>query len=182
VVSSTNTFICSGCHVTERRLVFIKDGREAEGPPMPMQPVPRIKRASTVQEEHVAAPGLLSRVVALLNDIGLGPHELGRNLGHALIAALGPMRSLRPSAQRYSIATVRPSVQPSSRSRCATAATHCPAAAAVPAPRNPTVGFLLGCARAMSGHAAAAPLSSVMNSRLLTRSPRRRGRAAGAEW
>ena len=33
------------------------------------------------------------------------------------------------------------------------------------------------CARAASGHAAAAPPSSVMNSRRLTRSPRRQGRA-----
>ena len=61
-----HTFICSGCHVTERRVVFIKDGREADGPPMPMQAARRIKRASTGQHEHVAAPGLLSRVVALL--------------------------------------------------------------------------------------------------------------------
>ena len=34
------------------------------------------------------------------------------------------------------------------------------------------------CARAASGHAAAAPPSSVMNSRRFIRSPRRRGRAA----
>ena len=32
-----HTFICSGCHVTERRVVFIKDGREADSPPMPTQ-------------------------------------------------------------------------------------------------------------------------------------------------
>jgi hypothetical protein len=60
-----HTFICSGCHVTEHRVVFIKDGREADGPPMPMQAAPRVKCASTEQDEHVAAPGLLSRVVAL---------------------------------------------------------------------------------------------------------------------
>ena len=53
-------------HVSERRVVFIKDGGEADGPPMPMQAAPRIKHASTVQDEHVVAPGLLSRVVALL--------------------------------------------------------------------------------------------------------------------
>jgi hypothetical protein len=47
------------------------------------------------------------------------------------------------------------------------------------APRNPMVGtFPACCARAMSGHAAAAPPSSVMNSRRLTRSPRRRGQGA----
>jgi hypothetical protein len=60
-----HTFICSECHVTERRVVFIKDGRETASPPMPMQAAQRTKRASE-QDEHVAAPGLLSRVVALL--------------------------------------------------------------------------------------------------------------------
>jgi hypothetical protein len=59
-----HTFICSGCHVTERRAVFIKDGREADGPPMPMQAARRIKRASTAQDEQVAAPGFVSRVMA----------------------------------------------------------------------------------------------------------------------
>ena len=55
----------SGCHVTEHRVVFIKDGRETDGPPIPEQAARRIKRASNGQYEHVAAPGLLSRVVAL---------------------------------------------------------------------------------------------------------------------
>jgi hypothetical protein len=61
-----HTFICSGCHVSERRVVFIKDGREADSPPMPVQAARRIKRASTVQEEHVAASGLFGRVIARL--------------------------------------------------------------------------------------------------------------------
>jgi hypothetical protein len=61
-----HTFICSACRVTEHRVVFIKAGRETDGPPMPMQAAPPIKRASTEQDEHVAAPDLLSRVVALL--------------------------------------------------------------------------------------------------------------------
>src|SRR5262245_49812883 len=38
------------------------------------------------------------------------------------------------------------------------------------------------CARAASGHAAAAAPSNVMNARRLIRSPRRRWRAALAEW
>src|SRR5215468_10396424 len=38
------------------------------------------------------------------------------------------------------------------------------------------------CARAASGHAAAAPPSSVMNSRRFIRSPRRRARAAYREF
>jgi hypothetical protein len=45
---------------------------------------------------------------------------------------------------------------------------------------TPTRGLLLAfCARAASGHAAAAPPMSVMNSRRVIQSPRRRGRAAG---
>ena len=69
-------------------------------------------------------------------------------------AAISAKRSLRPSAQRYSIATVRPSIQPSSRSRCTKAAIHWLAAEGVLAPRNPMVGSFAGCcARAASGHA-----------------------------
>src|SRR5262249_55207228 len=45
-------------------------------------------------------------------------------------------------------------------------------------PRNPITGMAGCCARAASGHAAAAPPSSVMNVRRFTRSPRRRPREA----
>ena len=97
--------------------------------------------------------------------------------------AIAVKRSLRPSAQRYSIATVRPSIQPSSRSRFTKAAVQLVQFDAVLAPRKPIVGTLpCCCAIAASGHAAAAPPSSVMNSRLLIRSPRRRGRATTAGW
>jgi hypothetical protein len=61
-----HTFVCSACHITERRVVFIKDGRETDSPPVPMQTGQRTKGASTVQDEGVAAPGLLTRMVALL--------------------------------------------------------------------------------------------------------------------
>ena len=61
-----HTFVCSACHVTERRVVFIKDGRETDGLPTPMQAARHLKRGLAGQEENVAAPGLLSRVVALL--------------------------------------------------------------------------------------------------------------------
>src|SRR5262249_55607063 len=82
-------------------------------------------------------------------------------------AAISAARELRPSAQRYSITTVRPSVQPRSRSRCTKAATHWLMAKGVLEPNNPIVGsFAACCARAASGEAAAAaPPSSVMNSR-----------------
>ena len=42
--------------------------------------------------------------------------------------------------------------------------------------RNPITGIASCCARAASGQADTAPLSSVMNSRLFTQSPRRRER------
>jgi hypothetical protein len=67
-------------------------------------------------------------------------------------AARSANRSSRPSAQRYSIATVRFSIQPSSRSRCTKAATHSLAAERVLWPKNPMVGNLPACcARATSG-------------------------------
>ena len=56
----------------------------------------------------------------------------------------------------------------SSRSRDVKAETHTSAVAGEPAPRKPTVGSLaICCARAPSGHAAAAPPSSVMKARRL---------------
>ena len=87
-----------------------------------------------------------------------GPHQLGRDLGHALDS--------RPSAQRYSIAMVRPSVQPSSRNRCIKAAIHVAAAGRVVAPGIRRSAVLLGSARDAIGQCHAAPPSSVMNSRL----------------
>jgi hypothetical protein len=89
-------------------------------------------------------------------------------------AVISARRSLRPSAQRISIATLRPSVQLSSRSRCTKAATHSRWEEGVPETRKPMVGRFDGCcARAAIGHVAAAPPSSVMNSRRFIRSPRR---------
>jgi len=91
--------------------------------------------------------------------------------------------SSNPCPQRYSIATVRPSIQPSSRNRCTKTGVHRLQGEGVPGPKNPIVGsFADCCARAASGHAAAAPPSSVMNARRFTRSPRRRGRARLAEF
>jgi hypothetical protein len=84
-------------------------------------------------------------------------------------AAISAKRSLRPSAQRYSIATVRPSIQPSSCSRCTKAATHWLLAEGVAAPKNPMIGSFAGCcARAVRGHAIAALPNSVLNLRRFT--------------
>jgi hypothetical protein len=67
-------------------------------------------------------------------------------------AAISAKRSSRPSAQRYSTAMVRPSIQPSSRSRCTNAAVHSLAADRVLWPNKPMVGSFVGCcARAASG-------------------------------
>jgi hypothetical protein len=63
-----HTFVCSECHVTEHRVVFIKGGREADGPPMSLQAA-RWVRPAPVEEEHFAAPGLLGRVMARLRGL-----------------------------------------------------------------------------------------------------------------
>ena len=82
-------------------------------------------------------------------------------------AAISMKRSLRPSARRYSIAMVRPSIQPISRSRCNKAVIRWLSTAGVVGPKYPMVGiFAACCAPAPIGHAAAPP-SSVMNVRRL---------------
>jgi hypothetical protein len=89
-------------------------------------------------------------------------------------AAISAKRSLRPSAQRYSIATVRPSIHPCSRMRWTNAAVQVLWADCESEPKNPMVRSLSGCcARAASDHAAAPP-SSVMSSRRFIRSTRQR--------
>src|SRR5262249_41920541 len=81
--------------------------------------------------------------------------------------AISANRILRPSAQRYSIATVRPFIHPSSSNRFSKAAVHGAQTTAVAAPKNPMVGSRpVCCARADNGHAVAPP-SSVMNWRRL---------------
>ena len=82
-------------------------------------------------------------------------------------AAISATRSGRPCAQRCSIATVRSSLQPSSRRRCRKAEVFRPLFSGLVGPRYPMVGnfAVCRCAFAASGHAAAAPPSRVMNSR-----------------
>jgi hypothetical protein len=59
-----HTFVCSSCRDVERRLVFTKHGRESDTVPMPEHTAPPIVPASTGQDECIAAPGLLRRVLA----------------------------------------------------------------------------------------------------------------------
>src|SRR5262245_29976228 len=119
----------------------------------------------------------MTDVACFASTAALPPATITSTLSRTNSAAISANRPVRPSAQRYSIARLRPSIQPSSRSRCTKAAVHGPQADAVVVPRNPMVGtFPACCARAASGHAAAAPPSSVMNARrfmfALIRAPR----------
>ena len=55
-----HTFTCLECQDVEQRLVFTKQDRESDTEPMPEQAAPPVVPASTVQDEPVAASGLLS--------------------------------------------------------------------------------------------------------------------------
>jgi len=59
-----HTFTCSECQDVEGRLVFAEQGRGGDVEPMPEQVAPPVVPASTMQDEPVAASGLLARVVA----------------------------------------------------------------------------------------------------------------------
>ena len=98
-------------------------------------------------------------------------------------AAYLRVRSASPKApKRYSIRKLRPSLQPNSSSRCRNAASQTCTSGLSAAPDWSTPMRRIRsacCARAASGHVAAAPPSSVMKARrLFIRSPRRRGRAS----
>ena len=93
------------------------------------------------------------------------------------------MRPGSPAAQRVSMRTFRPMPQPSSCSPCMNAPWRTDASGSSAASVSSILMRRIRCgccARAGTGHAAAAPPSSVMNSRRLTRSPRRRGREGSA--
>ena len=76
------------------------------------------------------------------------------------------MRSTSPAAQRSSMRTLRPSLHPSSRSPCGTPRREASLGSSA-TPLNTPIRRIRsgGCARATNGHVAAAPPSSVMNSR-----------------
>ena|SRR6516162_2726863 len=61
-----HTFICSECHVTERRVVLVKRGRVDETAPIPVLPATPSKPASAGREEHMASPRLFRRMMARL--------------------------------------------------------------------------------------------------------------------
>jgi len=57
-------FKCLECDAAERRVVFIKCGREGDSAPIPMDAAPPIVPASTVQSQISSSPSLLNRVLA----------------------------------------------------------------------------------------------------------------------
>ena len=76
------------------------------------------------------------------NAIGVPDVAMTSTLSWINSAAISAERSARPSAQRYTMAILRPSPQPSSPSLCTKAAVHWLWEAAVLAPKNPIVGNL----------------------------------------
>ena len=61
-----HTFVCPACHITERRVVFTRHGREDDGMPVPVEALPRILPSLPEYEEQVTPAGLLGRVMARL--------------------------------------------------------------------------------------------------------------------
>ena len=86
--------------------------------------------------------------------------------------AISASRSFCPSAQRYSIRTVRPSIQPSSRSRFTKADVHWLQLEDVPVPKNPIIGIARCCARAENGHVTAALPRKLMKARRCMSAPK----------
>ena len=62
-----HTFICSGCHVTQHQLLFMRHGREDDTESVPVRVPPRTAPGSTVGAEQVAASGLFSRMFAKMH-------------------------------------------------------------------------------------------------------------------
>src|SRR5262249_37711419 len=68
----------------------------------------------------------ITAVARLTATTGAVPHvTITSTLSRTNSLAISAERSLRPSAQRYSIAMLRASIQPSSRNRCTKAAAQC---------------------------------------------------------
>ncbi len=59
-------FICSTCYVTEHRLVFTRNGREAADVTMPSEAARAWRAAQSKPEESVEGLGWFARVVARL--------------------------------------------------------------------------------------------------------------------
>jgi hypothetical protein len=61
-----HAFRCSKCRDKDRRLVFIKHGRQDDAEPMPLPTAPPIAPSSPVQDEQVATTGPFRGVIGKL--------------------------------------------------------------------------------------------------------------------
>jgi hypothetical protein len=119
------------------------------------------ERTADVQA-HWTRPGVLARIDAALAELGQDPQILTPEI-LATVEHLhsGGLATTREQAKRIAL-------QPSCCSRCTNAAVHGLQSAAELEPRKPMVGsFPACCARAASGHMAAAPPKMLMKSRRL---------------
>ena len=131
------------------------------------------KPALTGSEAVVNTIGIVFvAAIAARIATSLAPAQMTATLRLTRSAAMAGSRSNWPSAQRYSMATLRPSAKPASprpRWNPAMRSVHC--AADTPC-STPITGIAGCCARAASGHVAAAPPRSAMNSRRFMSAPK----------
>ena len=88
-----HTFTCSECQDVEERLVFTKQNRESDTEPMLEQAAPPVAPASTVQDEPVAASGLLSCPVEPDQTVSTVPAESTEPVQPTQTASLAPVQT-----------------------------------------------------------------------------------------
>jgi hypothetical protein len=113
---------------------------------------------------------------------GLPDAKMASGMSATSSSAYSRIRLATPAPHRMSILMFPPSVHPNRLSSARNAARRArpSGSSAAKSMSTPMRRTGLDCARAASGHATAALPSSVMNSRLFTRSPRRRPTAVSA--
>jgi len=130
-------------------------------PPGRLRLATRPRSTGSVPEEKtigmVAVAAFAATAAAVLPGVAINA-----TLRRIRSAAIAGSSSFLPEAQRYSMATFWPSIKPASASPLRKAATRLAFSSGDPACRNPITGTAGCCARAASGHAAAAP-NRVMN-------------------
>jgi hypothetical protein len=88
-----HTFTCSECQDVEERLVFTKQNRESDTEPMLEQSAPPVAPASTVQDEPIAASGLLSCPVEPDQTVSTVPAESTEPVQPTQTASLAPVQT-----------------------------------------------------------------------------------------
>ena len=87
-----HTFMCSECQDIERRFVFMKQDPNSDTEGMPEQVAPPVLPASTVQDEPVAASGLLSCPVEPDQTVSTVPAEPTGPVQPTQTASLAPVQ------------------------------------------------------------------------------------------